>query len=150
MTDFERAIMAYANFMGVNAKEAREDAENIIQDNMRTEGWTREFAEATFIEDTLDGMEATVDEMTQAAKDNGTDKVNAKAVDAYGKKRARTRKPNDVKRGVITTLYEFLSKVYEWAQDVSIENPERQIDFTIENRHFSLTLTEHRPKKAKN
>lgn len=159
MSEFDKAIAAYAQCMEVSLKDARQEAEQMIAYNMKENGWTREFAEASFIEDTLDGMEDSVSEMTQAAKENGTDKINAKAVDAYGKKRTRTRKPNDVKRGIIEKVYDFIMKkiadtLYNSDGSPSfaceIVNPERQIDFTIENRHFSLVLTEHRPPKAKN
>ena len=157
--DFEKAIVAYAKCMEVSLNEAREDAEAIIKDSMASNGWTREFAEASFIEDTLDGMEDAVGEMTQAAKENGTDKITAKSVDAYGKKRTRMRKPNDEKRNIIEKIYDFIMKkiadtFYNSDGTLSfaceIVNPERQIDFFIGNNHYSLTLTQHRLKKDKN
>lgn len=149
--DFEKAIAAYAKCMEVSLNEAREDAEAIIKDSMSSNGWTREFAEASFIEDTLDGMEDSVSEMTQAAKENGTDKITAKSVDAYGKKRTRTRKPNNEKRDIIEGIYDlYLNTANTNIFKAEIVNPERQIDFFIGNNHYSLTLTQHRPKKNKN
>ena len=150
MSEFDRAIVAYAKYMEVTEKDARQEAEQMIAYTMKENGWSREFAVSSWIEDTLDGMEETVEEMTQAAKDNGTDKVNAKAVDAYGKKRTRTRKPNDEKRELINVILSALVADCDYITNAHVENQERQIDFSIENRHYSLVLTQHRPPKAKN
>lgn len=57
------------------------------------------------------------------------------------------RKPNDEKRwiiSVIQTLFEGLEKL----KNVSVSNPERQIDFSVGDTEYSITLTAHRkPKK---
>lgn len=57
------------------------------------------------------------------------------------------RKPNDEKRwiiSVIKTLFEGLEKL----KNVSVSNPERQIDFSVDDTEYSITLTAHRkPKK---
>lgn len=56
----------------------------------------------------------------------------------------RERKPNETKRELI----EILEKALENAQiELNVSNIERQIDFLYENKQFSITLTEHRPKK---
>ena len=56
----------------------------------------------------------------------------------------RERKPNETKRELI----EILEKALENAQiEPNVSNIERQIDFLYENKQFSITLTEHRPKK---
>lgn len=56
----------------------------------------------------------------------------------------RERKPNEAKRELI----EILKKALENAQiEPNVSNIERQIDFLYENKQFSITLTEHRPKK---
>ena len=56
----------------------------------------------------------------------------------------RERKPNETKRELI----EILKKALENAQiEPNVSNIERQIDFLYENKQFSITLTEHRPKK---
>lgn len=57
------------------------------------------------------------------------------------------RKPNDEKRwiiSVIKTLFEGLEKL----KNVSVSNPERQVDFAVGDTEYSITLTAHRkPKK---
>ena len=56
----------------------------------------------------------------------------------------RERKPNEIKRELI----EILKKALENAQiEPNVSNIERQIDFLFDNKQFSITLTEHRPKK---
>ena len=57
----------------------------------------------------------------------------------------RERKPNETKRELI----EILKKALENAQiEPNVSNIERQIDFLYDNKQFSITLTEHRPKKS--
>ena len=75
------------------------------------------------------------------------------AVDAYGKTHVkRERKPNEVKRQVMTFLHDALrinSGCVPLAPDAVLTNPERQIDFTIGGKSYTLTLTEHRAPKPK-
>lgn len=144
--DFKQAIKAYAKMMGVSESEARKDAEAIVQGYMANDGYSREFAEATFIEDTEDGAEQ-VEELSTKAKANGTDKVKARKPANYSLegKPKRERKPNEEKREIIEIFGETAQNSFE---NVEIVNPERQIDFIIGENHYSLTLTCHRkPKK---
>lgn len=63
----------------------------------------------------------------------------------------RERKPNEVKRWIIDRL-RVLCEGWELngdALDVKVTNIERTIDFNIDGRAFTLTLTEHRPPKDK-
>jgi len=61
----------------------------------------------------------------------------------------RERKPNEVKRFIMQQLKKMFDSLAENGncENVNLSNIERTIDFTIDGRHFSLTLTEHRPKK---
>lgn len=74
----------------------------------------------------------------------------AKAVDAYGKQTKRERKPNESKRTIIGWLkalfegFEMNGKI----SDLVISNEERSLDFTLDGKSYTLTLTEHRPKKG--
>lgn len=152
MNEFEQALAIHAKLFGLTKAEAKEDAEGIIKGMMENEGYTREFAEATFIEDTMDTDPEALKEMEAKAKASGATKVKAHSVDAYGKKRTRERKPNEEKRDVIAYVAHALGECdhYEetFAQTVEIVNIERQIDFKIGENHYSLTLTCHRkPKK---
>lgn len=82
---------------------------------------------------------------------------NARAANAYGKKVKRERKPNFIKREIINHLnyaitnWDVLGDCVlgdDFAQTVQTVNPERQIDFMIGGKHYTLTLTEHREKKG--
>lgn len=63
----------------------------------------------------------------------------------------RERKPNEVKRWIIERV-KILCEGWEQngdALNVEVTNIERSIDFNIDGRAFTLTLTEHRkPKDA--
>lgn len=83
--------------------------------------------------------------MAEKAKKNGVLKTGAKSVNAYGKKVVRERKPNEEKREIIQILDEALTDVVDDVKTVT--NPERQIDFEYNGKQYSVTLTEHRPKK---
>ena len=69
-----------------------------------------------------------------------------KSVDAYGKERKRERKPNEDKRLLIDCLRDALQDF----DNCEVVNPERQVDFTLNGIHYSVTLTAHRkPKEGK-
>lgn len=144
--DFKEAIKKYAMAYKVSEKEAREDAERLIASWMKNDGYTREFAEATFIEDQEDLDVAELDRMEKQAKASGTTKVKAKRAPNYsleGQKK-RERKPNDEKRDIIEIFGETAKNSFD---NVEIVNVERQIDFTIGENHYSLTITCHRKLK---
>lgn len=145
--DFKEAVKKYAMAYKVSEKEAREDAERLITSWMKNDGYTREFAEATYIEDQEDLDVAELDRMEKQAKESGATKVKAKRAPNYsleGQKK-RERKPNEEKRDIIEIFGETAKNSFE---NVEIVNVERQIDFTIGENHYSLTITCHRkPKK---
>ena len=58
----------------------------------------------------------------------------------------RERKPNETKRLLIAKINQFLEEMEEISA-LSVSNIERQIDFECDGKQFSITLTEHRPKK---
>lgn len=151
--DFKEAIKAYAKMMGVSEAEAKKDAEAIVKGYMESDGYSREFAEATFIEDTEDGAEQ-VQEMTAKAKANGTEKVKARKKPAdyslEGKPK-RERKPNEEKRDLIAYVAHAMGECdhfdENFAQTVEIVNIEREITFKVGENCYSLTLTCHRKPK---
>lgn len=68
------------------------------------------------------------------------------------KKVERKREPNIIKRELITVLASTLEDCVEeplYIENLKISNIERTIDFTINNKEFTITLTEHRPKKER-
>lgn len=138
-----QAIAIYAQLMDVSPTEAKEDAEHMIAQYMKKNGWSREFAEATWIEEQAD---ADIDEILmyeKQAKANGTAKIVASGEKT--KRKPRVRKENSTKRALIEMLLASISENYE----ASVTNPERQIDFTVEGVQYSVTLTAHRPPKEK-
>ena len=62
------------------------------------------------------------------------------------KKVKRTREPNELKRQLIAFLVDSLDNN---SIEYVVSNVERTIDFTVEGRDFTITLTEHRLKKRK-
>ena len=152
MTEFEKALEIHAKLFGLSKNEAKEDAEGIIKGMMASDGYTREFAEASFIEDTFDTDPEALKEMEKQAKENAKH-VARKAPANYsleGKKK-RERKPNEEKREIINYLSYSLGECDKFdenfAENVQIVNPEREITFKIGEKCYSLTLTLHRPPK---
>ena len=61
----------------------------------------------------------------------------------------RERKPNETKRWImrqLKVLFEGMAANGN-CEAVNLSNIERTLDFSIDNRQFTLTLTEHRAKK---
>lgn len=145
--DFKEAIKAYAKAMKVSEAEAKGDAERTIKQWMVKKGYTREFAEASWIEEQEDLNPQELDEMEKKAKACGATKVNARreVVDPAGKKKTRERKPNEDKRLLVDCLFDAL-KEFDSCQVI---NPERQVDFMLNGVAYSVTLTAHRPPKDK-
>lgn len=152
--ELKEAIKAYAKMMGVSESEAKQDAEATIKMWMTTEGMTREFAEASWIEEQEDADPELLKQMEKQAKESGATKVKAKRAPNYsleGQKK-RERKPNEEKRDLIAYVAHAMGECdhfdENFAQTVEIVNIERQIDFKVGENHYSLTLTCHRkPKK---
>lgn len=57
----------------------------------------------------------------------------------------RERKPNELKREIMQTLFECIQDT-SWNAP-TLTNPERTIDFSIGDRTFTVSLTEHRKPK---
>jgi hypothetical protein len=156
--EFKEAIKAYAKMMGVSESEAKQDAEATIKMWMTTEGMTREFAEASWIEEQEDADPELLKQMEKQAKETGATKVKAKRAPNYsleGQKK-RERKPNEEKRALIAAIASCLEDFHRNDEEdlvshvdlVEIANVEREITFKIGENAYSLTLTLHRkPKK---
>lgn len=139
------AIKHYAKCMKCSPSEAKADAEREIALMMEKEGYSREFAEATWMEEQEELDCAELDKMDKEAKKNGATKVVAQSEDKPKQKRA-PRKPNDEKREIIKNLFDILPKFV--GMNHTIVNPEREIAFTVGDHEYSLTLTQHRKKKG--
>lgn len=148
MTEFEKALEIHAKLFGLSKTEAKEDAESIIKGMMASDGYTREFAEASFIEDTMDTDPEVLKEMEKQAKENTKHRAHkAPANYSLDGKPKRPRKPNEEKREIIQTLQDSMKDYAIFADSVEIVNPEREITFKIGEKCYSLTLTLHRPPK---
>lgn len=85
------------------------------------------------------------------------EELDKKAAKAHVNKNARgekkeskprpPRKPNDEKRAIIDSLMGWAASL-TWLDSFANPNPEREITFTIGNNDYSITLTQHRKKKA--
>lgn len=147
---YEQAIKAYAKVMGVSETEAKQDAEATIKMWMKTDGYTREFAEASWIEEQEDFSVEELEEMTRKAKDAGIKaKAHKPANYSLEGKPKRERKPNEEKRLIIAELQHFfVTNVQISAENAETVNPEREITFKVGENNYSVTLTCHRkPKK---
>lgn len=143
--EMRSAIKFYAKAMHMSEQEAKEDAEGAIKLYMKDNPtWTREFAEASWIEETMDIDAAEMDEVEKQAKENKP-KLHARSAQYDGQKAKHERKPNDVKRELVNML---AAAIRDNDIDVNIVNIERQIDFVVDGVSYSVTLTAHRPPKA--
>ena len=145
------AIKHYAKCMKCSPSEAKEDAEREIALMMEKEGYSREFAEATWMEEQEELDCAELDKMDKEAKKNGATKVVAQSEDKPKQKRA-PRKPNEEKRALIEAITSALESLHyldeeeiaSHVEDVAIVNHEREISFQIFDHEYSLTLTQRR------
>lgn len=96
-------------------------------------------------------VDPTVAALTTKAKANG---VNNAGKTSSGKRKAPTRKPDEVKRALIRELNEFLSSLgngdgeLNMLHDVEVTNIERMIAFAIGDDRFELTLSKKRKPKT--
>lgn len=149
------AIKHYAKCMKCPLSEAKGDAEREIVLMMEKEGYSREFAEATWMEEQEELDCAKLDEMEKKAKKNGATKIIGQSEDKPKQKRA-PRKPNEEKRALIDTLMGMLEgfhnrdegEIASQIEGVEIVNPEREINFKVGEHEYSLVLTQHRKKKG--
>ena len=114
----------------------------------------REQADCEWYDNQVDHGEKTEYDLTaEHEKTSQGFRKGARAVNAYGKEVKRERKPNEDKREIISTIAQNLMRVYgpegEKPEGVEVVNVERQIDFLYRGTHYSVTLTAHRPPKAK-
>jgi hypothetical protein len=111
----------------------------------------REQADCAWYDREVDAGHKTEYDLTKEQEKASKDmRKGARAVNAYGKEVKRTRKANDVKRwimGVVKTLFEGF-QLNGKCEAVNLSNEERTLDFTVNGKSYTLTLTEHRDKKS--
>ena len=144
--NMQEALAIHAKLLNLSLTEAKKDADAIITEMMHSEKCSREFAEATFIEDVEDANPNEIKELEAKAKQNGTLKIGAR-LNAENKKGKRERKPNNDKRLLIQALAQAIRETAELTEP--IETEEHKIDFKLNNVEYTITLTAHRAKKEK-
>lgn len=107
-----------------------------------------------------------IDRMSMSEVDNDLTpeqkKAKKKATNTTGDKTKRSytftkreRKPDEVKREIIDTIAQNLTRCcfgednLSTCSDISIVKPEREITFKVGDDEYSVTLTKHRKAKAK-
>lgn len=93
-----------------------------------------------------------VEEMSQKASKNRITATihQARGTDTKKDTKNRKRKENPLKKEIISDIFEFLqNKLIEKENFscINVTNNEKFIDFTINNRNFTINLIEHRSKK---
>ena len=120
--------------------------EKRIAELMKALGCSREEAIEVIQEDELIDKGEKLYELTADQK-----KVVKQMTATGTKKRAaatkRERKPDEIKRQIISNVADSFQNFDFESADVAIENPERVITFTVGDDNYSLTLTRHRKKK---
>ena len=99
----------------------------------------------------------TIEEAREMAEMELKEKANRRyeKANAPRKKAERKKKEDPIKREIISTLAQNLTRVVidnesdplEIPSDIIITNPEKEITFTLRGENYSVTLTKHRPKK---
>lgn len=80
--------------------------------------------------------------VAKAMTNIGTRAKKSPTIYKFDKDKPKNRKPNQIKADLIQYLYE---KLINYNVDkTEIVNKEGKISFTIEDKNFSLTLTQHR------
>ncbi len=112
----------------------------------RKEGLTNRETIERYLSDEGYIVDPVVAELTEKAKTNGAG-VKART----GKRKAPTRKPDEVKRMLIQLLKDALCEtaIEEFTiTNVEVTNIERIIAFSIKDDHYELTLSKKRKPKA--
>ena len=92
----------------------------------------------------------TVEELTKNAQKN---RVTGTIHNAKGEKKERKpreKKENPLKREIIDAIFYYFSNkdnLNFTIDEIKVTNNEKYIDFSSNNRNFTLNLVEHRPKK---
>jgi hypothetical protein len=129
------------------AKSIEAEVKRLMATGM-TEAEARETAEYDLA---VENGESTEFDLTEEQK-----KVAKKYTGTGTKKRTeyqftkRERKPNETKRHIMSlvrVLFEGLELKGE-CKGVNLSNIERTLDFEMDDKHYTLTLTEHRPPKT--
>ena len=93
-------------------------------------------------------VRSKVETLTKKAKESGADKIVNKAKTTRAKSE-RKPKENPLKTSILDCLHKALIDNSEMLNISPIVQTSKGIDLYINEKYFTITLTEHRPPKAK-
>lgn len=87
------------------------------------------------------------EELTNKAAKNAVTQTIHKARGEKKDRKPREKKENPLKKEIIQTIFEAIANNLVDKSKIVIENAEKYINFTIDDRDFTINLVEHRTKK---
>lgn len=87
------------------------------------------------------------EELTNKATKNAVTQTIHKARGEKKERKPREKKENPLKKEIINTLFEAIAGNLVDKSKIVVENAEKYINFTIDDRDFTINLVEHRTKK---
>lgn len=132
-------------FINGEKQQTVEIPDEIIKKHKRTLGCTTSEAINLFLFDEGYIKNDEVTKLTNKAKANGAGKVKIGC-----KRKSPSRKPDEVKRTLIQSFYQYLMSdaLGVSVQDVEVTNQERVIAFAIGEDNYEITLSKKRKAKA--
>lgn len=132
-------------FINGEKQQTVEIPDEIIKKHKRTLGCTTSEAINLFLFDEGYIKNDEVTKLTNKAKANGAGKVKIGC-----KRKSPSRKPDEVKRTLIQSFYQYLMSdaLGVSVQEVEVTNQERVIAFAIGEDNYEITLSKKRKTKA--
>lgn len=132
-------------FINGEKQQTVEIPDEIIKKHKRTLGCTTSEAINLFLFDEGYIKNDEVTKLTNKAKANGAGKVKIGC-----KRKSPSRKPDEVKRTLIQSFYQYLMSdaLGVSVQEVEVTNQERVIAFAIGEDNYEITLSKKRKAKA--
>lgn len=87
------------------------------------------------------------EELTNKATKNAVTQTIHKARGEKKDRKPREKKENPLKKEIIQTIFEAIANNLVDKSKIVVENAEKYINFTIDDRDFTINLVEHRTKK---
>lgn len=128
---------------GPNAGKRINVPDDFIERTMRAYEVDRKEAVRMYLSDEGYDVNPIVEDLTAKAHDAGT---TAKNTADKPKRKPPVRKPDPVKRAMISGLYEYVASE-DGVEGASVDNPERVISFSFAGDKYELTLTKKRKPK---
>ena len=111
---------------------------------------SREEAIYTWLVDEDYVTDPTVEELEKKAKANKVSREARKMEKT--ERKAREKKVNELKKTIIAGIYDYfldeIGHIFDKNTEITVRNDEKYIDLTIEDRHFTINLVEHRKRES--